>query len=169
MSPGVTILLLPEITLRARVAAMSGESSRILPSFTATSSGACRFCPGSMTVPPLISTSQSGVAACSAPWEGEAPAAPKLLEPSRPEPTINLENCRRVSMERIIRPLHADFKMEMWGERLARSRYQRSCRTRLRESGWTAWPVMLVCFEVPAVFRLAAFGLDQRTDLSARV
>src|SRR5467141_3577287 len=165
MSPGVTILLLPEITLRARVAAMSGESSRILPSFTATSSGACRFCPGSMTVPPLISTSQSGVAACSAPWEGEALAASKLPEASRPEPTINLENCRRVSMDRIIRPFHADFKMEMWGERHARSRYQRSYRTHLRGSGWTVWPVMLVCSEVPAGLRLAAFGPDSQTAL----
>ena len=58
MIPGLTILPLAETTLRARAARMFGDSSRIVPSFTATSSMACKPCPGSTTVPPLISKSQ---------------------------------------------------------------------------------------------------------------
>src|SRR6266853_1287064 len=103
MSPGVTIFALAETTLRARATGITGDSSRILPFFTATSSAVCRFCPGSMTVPPLINKSQSGGAL----WAGEARGAlarPKLPEASRPDPTINLENWRRVSIKHLFAP-----------------------------------------------------------------
>src|SRR5437879_2390490 len=94
MTPGGTLLPLAETTLRARAAGMFGETSRSLASLTATSSGSCRFCAGSTTVPPLISKSQSGDAF----WAGDATARPRLLETSTPDPKMSLENWRRVSI-----------------------------------------------------------------------
>src|SRR5262249_10458977 len=92
MKPGVTIRFLAGKTCRARFSGMSLDSSTIFPPVTAISIGACNFCPGSTTVPPLISKSNFSAGACGVPadrgFSDESSAAP----PAR----TDLENSRRV-------------------------------------------------------------------------
>src|SRR5580704_14103589 len=106
MRPGVTIFPLAEITLRDPSAGISGAICRIFPSFTATSSNACKFWLGSMTVPPLISKSRLCDKAAPISCGAESVTAPatraKLLEVSKDDPPSNLENWRRVSTQHLV-------------------------------------------------------------------
>src|ERR1700730_13768188 len=99
MKPGARILSLAETTFRARLSEKSRETSRILPSLTATSITACKCCPGSMTVPPLISKSQSWGELCTERTGGLA-AVQRLSEASNAVPPARkfLENSRRANM-----------------------------------------------------------------------